>query len=1179
MRLNGWAGMALAVLGLLAAALPARAGLPETPRLRQLTVADGLPSNAVQALAEDRDGYLWLATGDGLARFDGINFRVWRIGQGLRANSVVDVAVDDRNRVLAATAGQGLAIFDAERRRFEYINRSSRPAIAGDNVTSVVGGTAGDVWFGVERNGLYRLTADGSLQHFLPQAGDARSLPGATVTTLVRAPDGTLWVGTDRGAARWTGRDFQRVPEEALLDPYVNRLYADRDNRLWIGTTVGGSVYRTDGSYLRRPWLIEGGMVVYGLLLQDRQGNDWLDAIEGLYRVEDDSAWQVPLYSELIQGRIRPQFMDALEDAEGGLWFASVDAGLWYLSPDWRQFSVLTRQPDRADSPGNPQTYALAASRSGAIWAVGSGGMLDQIDPETGVANHRVTDVGPGTVVNSVHEDRDGRVWMGFPYGLARFDPATGTLQRWRSGDARDAALTGDGVWIAQDALGLVWTANGEGDLQARQPDGRVVERLPAADARGIGRGNGLHALARGPDGAIWLATRNGLLARDARSGRFVAVAGLPAQPVIAFTVDDEGRLWLAGQGFVESYRSVAGRWQRQLRLDGAQGLPQLAFTGIVADRRGVLWLSSVRGLLRLDPAGPSMRLYGIRDGLPGQEIIAPPILRPQDGRVIASAAHGLVIFDPAVLRPTRMRPQLNIESIGVQGASGQRLLPTQGGFRLAHDDRDLHVVAHLKSFKSVASHRYRFRLPGIDADWVEVGASGERSYTRLPPGHYRLEIIGATADNVWSQPLRLDFTVAPAWWQTWWARGVALALLLLALLAAAAAYRQRLKRRHAWQLAQHKRELAEQASLAKTRFLATLGHEVRTPMTGVLGMSELLLATPLDATQRGYTSAIQGAGKHLLRLVNDALDLAKIEAGKLELDEQAFDPRALLAELAALCEPLARQRGLQLAFRIAPSLPAALRGDPLRVRQILLNLLNNAIKFTERGSVELRAAAQAGGVCFSVTDTGPGLNAEQQARLFERFEQAEGARTAARYGGSGLGLAICQELARAMHGRIRVESEPGKGTRFDVELPLPAAAPPAPEAGPAAPAQSAMRALDLLLVEDDPTVAEVIAGLLRARGHRVQHVGHGLAALAEAAVQRFDLALLDLDLPGLDGLALARQLRAQGFAAPLLAVTARADAEAEPLARNAGFDGFLRKPVTGEMLAAAISALLEPRA
>jgi CheY-like chemotaxis protein len=342
--------------------------------------------------------------------------------------------------------------------------------------------------------------------------------------------------------------------------------------------------------------------------------------------------------------------------------------------------------------------------------------------------------------------------------------------------------------------------------------------------------------------------------------------------------------------------------------------------------------------------------------------------------------------------------------------------------------------------------------------------------------------------------------------------------------------------------------------------------------MTGVLGMSELLLATPLNAQQRGYVAAIRGAGEHLLRLVNDALDLARIESGRLELADEAFDLHALMDELAGLVGPLAKQRGLAFATTIAEDTPRHVRGDVARVRQILLNLLGNAVKFTERGTVSLRVAKLAGeGVCFEVADTGPGLNTEQKSRLFRRFEQAEGARTAARYGGSGLGLAISQELAAAMDGRIEIDSTPGEGTRFSVCLPLQAAMNPSLRDEAAGADAPSLRSFSLLLVEDDPTVADVLTGLLRLQGHHVVHVPHGLAALAAVSTTPFDAALLDLDLPGMDGLALARQLRVQGFTQPLIAVTARADAGAEPEAVEAGFDHFIRKPMTKAMLIALL--------
>jgi CheY-like chemotaxis protein len=408
-----------------------------------------------------------------------------------------------------------------------------------------------------------------------------------------------------------------------------------------------------------------------------------------------------------------------------------------------------------------------------------------------------------------------------------------------------------------------------------------------------------------------------------------------------------------------------------------------------------------------------------------------------------------------------------------------------------------------------------------------------------------------------------------------------------LIVFAAMRAWRHRLDHLHSMALTEEQRRNAEQLANAKSTFLATMSHEIRTPMTGVLGMAELLRATNLDVRQRGYAEAISRSGDLLLRLVNDSLDLARIEAGKLELVNQGLDPVELMREIRALELPLAEKKGLVIDLRIADAMPDRIMGDALRIKQVLLNLVNNAIKFTERGRIELGLARVDGNrIEFSVTDTGPGMNADMRSRMFGRFEQSS--ESAPSRGSSGLGLSICRELVELMGGTISVDSAPGKGSCFRIRLPLQAAesldkgthTAILPVAPPELKDAHSTAGRHVLVVEDDATIAAVVIGMLEGIGHRASHAPHGLAALSILQTSDVDLALVDLDLPGIDGLQLSRLLRERERdekvgRLPLIAITARATGEEESLARDAGMDGFMRKPLSIGRLEQAMSPWL----
>lgn len=1150
---------------------------PVPPTPRQLTVFDGLPSNTVNRMAEDGYGYLWLATNDGLARFDGRNYRIWRAEDGLRDNHVWTVHVDARNQLWIGTENAGLAMMSPDRRELRFFDRSTYPLMGSNTIWTITSTPDGAVWFGTYLGGLYRLDGKGTLTRFMPEAGNPRSLPSASVVQLATTVDGSLWVGTKYGLARWTGKDFERVPQGVLPEEIINGLTPELDGSLWISTNRGVTVRRADGRFEPAPWKVSEGDQVLGMMLRDEQGGYWLDTRSGLGRAYQHQFQQVPLYSALARGQVRPNWAGAYEDREGGIWLASTNGGLWHLLPRWWQFSVLSRLEDDPTSLRNGYVLGLAAAADGGVWTVGTHGALDKFDPVSGQVEQHRTWVDGINWLSSVVEDPHGRVWIGSSNALLRYDPRERALRRWGHDAGRDASMAGVIEAMAICDGGHLWTF-AAGGLQQRSLDGTVTRQVASGQA-GVSSTQVVQGLMCGPQDHLWLSTSQGMMHWVPAQARFEPMPGGPARSVHALALAEDGSVWFSEEGRLSRYRWSGTQLQRLALIGAADGYPELAATGLAVDAQGVVWAASARGLIRVDTAHANVRQYGVHDGLPSQEFRSNTLVRTASGRIVGGTPAGVVLFDPDQVRPASRRAPLVIERVEVR--RGERVLDLThlAPLEIADADRDLRIVARLLSFADSSTNSYRYRLAGYDPDWVEVGPGGERVFSRLPPGRYRLEVQARSADLVWSRVQALDFRVLPPWWRS--LSGVlvltSMALLLLSLFAWL--YRRRLQRRHAYQLALQKQELAEQASAAKTRFLANLGHEVRTPMTGVLGMSELLLSSPLNPQQRGYTESIRHAGEHLLHLVNDALDLARIESGRLQLQNQPFPLQPLIADVCTLMAALAEQK--QLRFVVDNTLPEGTCsvGDALRLRQILLNLLGNAVKFTRQGEVRLvvRALAPESGLHLEVSDTGPGISSDQQERLFRRFEQADGARTAAQYGGSGLGLAICRELALAMHGQISVDSQLGVGTRFTVTLPLPLLPAMAAEvsgAGGVIQGQP-LPPLRILLVEDDETVAKVITGLLGARGHQVEHALHALAALREVSAAAFDVVLLDLDLPGLGGMELAGHLRNQGYRMPLLAVTARTDPGIEAQVREAGFSGFLRKPVTADLLEEAIARVL----
>jgi signal transduction histidine kinase/DNA-binding NarL/FixJ family response regulator len=377
---------------------------------------------------------------------------------------------------------------------------------------------------------------------------------------------------------------------------------------------------------------------------------------------------------------------------------------------------------------------------------------------------------------------------------------------------------------------------------------------------------------------------------------------------------------------------------------------------------------------------------------------------------------------------------------------------------------------------------------------------------------------------------------------------------------------------REAKEAAEAAQAAAEAAARTEAEFLAVMSHEIRTPMTAVIGMAELLAVEPLPPEQRAYVGAIRSSGQHLLAIINDILDYSRIEAGGLELERVDVELSELLEQVRSLMAPPSAERGLVFEVAIEDGAPRVARGDPTRLRQILLNLVGNALKFTTKGGVTVTLRSRGDALRFEVRDTGIGIPEAALARLFERFRQADSS-TTRRYGGTGLGLAISKRLVDAMGGRIGVESEPGQGSLFWFEVPFEPGR--APAAGRDGAAVAAVPPLRLLIAEDVATNRVLLRGMLGRHGHAIVFATDGAEALELAAKERFDAVLMDVQMPVMDGLEATRRIRrlpAPASRVPIVALTAGVIEQERRHCLAAGMDGVLTKPVVWTQLLATLA-------
>lgn len=1203
-------------------------GLCRGQKERVFSVDNQLSSNMVNSIYQDRDGVIWIATEYGLNRYDGTKFSTYNNKEedehSLRNDYVRVLTEDSRKRFWIGTL-TGIQLYDRASDQFTHVpNRLFRNETQIDiNVAAIIERADGTVMAGSSGHGLFTLTEEEGQPLFLQQ-----DIPGLSyyIIDLCEDSDGNLWIATsDKG--------IQRIDKQGKLKNYhkdqsaewASDLCEDSQGRLYAGSLTNGLLrYNPAEDRFEHIGLPANGQGRLPVKCISSAGNGFLyigtDG-EGLKtynphtgKIEES---HIDLSAEFASAKVHA----ILKDRQNNLWLGLFQKGVALVPPTANSFNYIGHKTPQHDLIGTQCVMSVFAEKNGTVWVGTDTDGLYVIGKEGKRQDHY-----PLGTVMSIHMDSKGTLWAGtFRNGLYKLDPRTKRCQPVPL--PADGKQTQDIYSIVEDPQGHLWiAAMGNGlyriDLGSGQAERceSLSNGLEYTPQKNVLHNAWINCLCLSAQGKLYIGTYDGLGCLDLATMDFVSPLRtnrlLEGQVVYAIHEDPHHTLWI---GTSKGLYSLDPATAETHRFTTDHGLACNAISSIQGDASGALWISTSYGLSRFTPGRNTFTNFFAEDGLQGNEFSKRVSCQGPDGRMYFGGSHGLTWFNPAeIINPGKKREvricdfYLHGKTVKAGTLSGGKPIVTRAvseadTFRLCHKDNSFSIEFSVMEFYNPERIGYSYSMNG--APWTHLPHGMNRvAFSNLQPGTYRLQ-VKAKDYNTFSTPKEITLLIAPPWYETPWfklllalaAAGIVAALLLQA--------RQRYHTRRKMLEHIHAKQLSE----SKLQAFVNISHEIRTPMTLVISPLQKLMATDKAPERQREYNIIHRNAKRVLSLINQLMDVRKIDKGQMKLKFSETDLTAFVKELCELFEPQARSKHIKLLF--APEQPEGMNAwiDPDSFDKIMMNILSNAFKYTPEGGtieVALRTAPRPGGeesphtpahLEVTVTDSGIGIAPEEMERIFDRFYQVSN-RQNTQYTGTGIGLHLTHALVELLHGTISVSDNPsGQGCRFTVSLPLGKAhlAPEEIAAGPAKPLHQPEAPLNpaeeepdsdgkkknsraqyrLLVTEDDPEIRAYLHDEL-AKHFLVKECANGKEAWAQILRQTPDLLISDIMMPEMDGITLCQKVKQHIHTnhLPVILLTAKAGEEDNIAGLKSGADVYMRKPFNIELLKQTAFNLIKNR-